>query len=111
MAKMVGTNAAYSMAKTPVLVDSKTGGVKPFPTHRVVQDDIGWGLCVLVSIAENLSKKLQKRIPVDEMHKCIAWHQWIMGKEFLVNGKLVGRDCGELVLLGPEDSLDVVTGI
>ena len=64
MAKMVGTNKAYSMARrgvhkngnlhhnttpsdqirTPVLRTMQ--GVMPHPSHRVVTDDIGWGLCV-----------------------------------------------------------------
>ena len=34
-----------------------------------------------------------------------------MGKEFLVNNKLCGKDCGELVLVHPGDSLDVVSGV
>ena len=52
MARMVGTNKAYAMARTPVLRTAL--GVMPDPSHRVVTDDIGWGLCVLVSIAERL---------------------------------------------------------
>merc|ERR1719277_1164960 len=38
MAKMVGTNKAYSMAKTPVIRTEE--GVMPHPKHRVVTDDI-----------------------------------------------------------------------
>jgi len=52
LAKMVGTNKAYSMARTPVIRTKL--GVMPNPNHRVVTDDIGWGLCTLVSIAERL---------------------------------------------------------
>jgi len=116
MANMVSTNAAYSMAKTPVLETQLKGGtaVKPFPTHRVVQDDIGWGLCVLVSIAERLELEPSMRgrkIPVDMMKHCISWHQQIMGKEFLVNGKLTGKDCVELVLVKPSDPLEMVSGV
>ncbi|EER10810.1 hypothetical protein Pmar_PMAR000853 [Perkinsus marinus ATCC 50983] len=83
LAKMVGTNQAYSMARTP--------GVAPNPKHRVVVDDIGWGLCVLVSIAERLG------VATTVMKMMIEWHQRIMGKEFLVNNRLCGRDCAELV--------------
>lgn len=54
MARMVGTNKAYAMARTPVLRTAL--GVMPDPSHRVVTDDIGWGLCVLVSIAERLEQ-------------------------------------------------------
>merc|ERR1719161_325879 len=52
LAKMVGTNQAYSAAKTPVIRTKL--GVMPAANHRVVLDDIGWGLCALVSIAERL---------------------------------------------------------
>jgi hypothetical protein len=103
MAKLVGTNAAYSMAKTPMI--RTPSGVLPNPKHRVVVDDIGWGLCVLVSIADRLN------IPVYMMKMLINWHQDLMGKEYLINGRLVGRDCGELVLLQPTDSLDLVAKI
>lgn len=69
MAKMVGTNAAYSMAMTPVIkkqIKKEGGGegeeevVFPNPNHRVVLDDIGWGLCVLLSIAIQLNRARQE---------------------------------------------------
>eukprot|EP00439_Symbiodinium_sp_Y106_P048552 s595_g6.t1 len=105
MAKMVGTNKAYSMARTPVLRSKQ--GVMPHPTHRVVTDDIGWGLCVLVSIAERL-QVLGFPTPTTMMRMLIEWHQKLMGKEYLYNGQLRGRDCTELVLLGPGDDLVLV---
>jgi len=105
MAKMVGTNKAYSMAKTPVLRTKK--GVMPNPTHRVVTDDIGWGLCCLVSIAERLEAN-GINTPTTMMRCMIEWHQNLMGKEFLYNGKLRGRDCVDLVLLRPGDPLELV---
>merc|ERR1711920_221798 len=105
LAKMVGTNAAYHMAKTPVLHTKM--GVMPNPNHRVVTDDIGWGLCVLVSIAERLEVN-GIRTPTVMMRMLIEWHQKLMGKEFLYNGRLRGRDCADLVLLRPGDPLDLV---
>ncbi|EER05313.1 hypothetical protein Pmar_PMAR027956 [Perkinsus marinus ATCC 50983] len=89
LAKMVGTNQAYSMARTPVI--ETADGVAPNPKHRVVVDDIGWGLCVLVSVAERLG------VATTVMKMMIEWHQRIMGKEFLVNNRLSGQDCAELV--------------
>jgi hypothetical protein len=100
MAKLVGTNAAYAMAKTPMVRTAH--GVAPNPKHRVVVDDIGWGLCVLISIADRLD------VPVHMMKMLVNWHQDLMGKEFLVNGRLIGRDCRELVLINPSDPLDLV---
>jgi hypothetical protein len=103
MAKLVGTNAAYSMAKTPLI--RTANGVAPNPKHRVVVDDIGWGLCVLISIADCLD------VPVHMMKMLVNWHQELMGKEFLVNGRLIGKDCRELVLISPTDNLELVARI
>jgi len=103
MAKLVGTNAAYAMAKTPMI--RTANGVQPNPKHRVVVDDIGWGLCVLISIADRLD------VPVHMMKMLVNWHQDLMGNEFLVNGRLTGRDCRELVLISPNDPLEMVARI
>mmetsp|Transcript_45699 Transcript_45699/g.126826 ORF Transcript_45699/g.126826 Transcript_45699/m.126826 type:complete len:466 (-) Transcript_45699:145-1542(-) len=105
LAKMVGTNKAYSMAKTPFLRTNL--GVMPNPQHRVVTDDIGWGLCALVSIAERLAAA-GIHTPTTMMCMLIEWHQRLMGKEFLYNGKLRGRDCADLVLLRVGDPLELV---
>ncbi len=45
------------------------------------------------------------------MKMLISWHQDLMGKEYLVNGKIAGRDVGELVLVGPNDPLEMVAMI
>jgi len=105
MAKMVGTNKAYSMARTPVVRTKQ--GVMPNANHRVVTDDIGWGLCALVSIAEKL-EAAGIQTPTTMMRMLIEWHQKLMGKEYLYNGRLRGRDCSELVLLRLSDDLELV---
>merc|ERR1719453_1620536 len=105
LAKMVGTNKAYSAAKTPVI--RTKAGVMPAANHRVVLDDIGWGLCALVSIAERL-EYAGVHTPTTMMRMMIEWHQNMMGKEFLFNGKLRGRDCADLVLLRTNDDLELV---
>jgi len=105
LARMVGTNKAYAMAKTPVIRTKQ--GVMPNPSHRVVTDDIGWGLCALISVAERL-ETAGVSTPTTMMRTMVEWHQRLMGKEYLLNGRLRGRDCSELVLLRPEDSLELV---
>jgi len=105
LAKMIGTNKAYAMAKTP-FIRTKLG-VMPNPNHRVVTDDIGWGLCALLSIAERLEFAGIKT-PTTMMRMLIEWHEKMMGKEFLYNGRLRGRDCAELALMRPSDPLDMV---
>lgn len=104
LAKMVGTNKAYSMAKTPFLRTKL--GVMPNPNHRVVLDDIGWGLCVLLSIAERLEEVSGVKTPMTMTKAMIEWHQQMMKKEFLINGKLRGRDCDGLVLLKSNEPLE-----
>ena len=92
---IMATNQAYSMAKTPVR--EVTGGVVPNPTHRVVMDDIPHGLCVLKDIANML------KIATPWINYMIEWHQGLMGKEYLVDGRFVGRDvaeCTALTVLG-----------
>ena len=85
----------------------------PVPEHRVVQDDIGWGLCVLLSIAHRtliitvfLSIGTKKtffnesfvfntkgmeiqgvKVPTTMIRTMIDWHQDLMGKSFMVNGR------------------------
>lgn len=103
MANVVGTNKAYSMARTPHL--KKDGGCVPIVNHRVVQDDIGWGLCVLVSIGERLN------VPTTTMKWLIEWHQSFMGKEFIRNGKLEGKDLKELIVLEPDEPLELIGGL
>merc|ERR1712107_716248 len=93
------------MAKTPVIRTNQ--GVMPNPNHRVVLDDNGWGLCVLISIAERLESAGIK-CPTTMMRAMVEWHQSMMGKEYLFNGRLRGRDIAELVLLGPNDPLELV---
>jgi len=105
LAKMVGTNKAYSLAKTPFIRTQM--GVMPDPNHRVITDDIGWGLCALISIAERL-EDAGIRTPTVMMRMLVDWHQKLMGKEYLYNGRLRGRDCAELVLLRPTDGLELV---
>jgi opine dehydrogenase len=49
---------------------------------RIFTEDIPFGLCVLKDLAEMLDVKTPY---IDET---IIWHQKLMGKEFIVNGKL-----------------------
>lgn len=89
IAKMVGTNKAYSMAKTPVIRTNQ--GVMPNPNHRVVLDDIGWGLCVLISIAERLESAGIK-CPTTMTRAMVEWHQSIWAKTQRKNLPLSSRD-------------------
>jgi hypothetical protein len=41
----------------------------------------------------------------------IEWHQKLMGKEYVLNGRLAGKDCDELVLVKESDPLEIVQGV
>lgn len=99
---IMATNQAYSMAKTPVR--PVAGGVAPHFEHRVVQDDIPHGLVVLKDIADKL------KLATPWINYLIEWHQGYMKKEYLVDGKLIGRDmaeCTALTVLGGVDLIQV----
>jgi hypothetical protein len=89
MRSIMATNQAYSMAQFPMVPSACGGGVVPNHEHRVVQDDIPHGLVPLRDIAAQLGLKTPW---MDEM---ITWHQQLMGKEYLVDGELTGKDMGE----------------
>lgn len=61
----------------------------------------------MISIAERL-EAAGIPTPTTMMRMLIEWHQNMMGKEFLFNGKLRGRDCADLVLLRASDDLQLV---
>ncbi len=84
---IMATNSAYAMAQFPVL--EVEGGVMLNIDHRVVQDDISHGLVPLKDIA------LQLRLVTPWIDEMIEWHQALMGKEFLKDGRLNGKDMGE----------------
>ena len=83
------TSHAHRGIKTPVReVD---GGFVPDCQTRLFEDDIPYGLCILKEYAEMLT------IDTPCIDMIVEWHQTLMGKEFIVNGKLGGKDsqqCG-----------------
>jgi hypothetical protein len=100
MRSIMATNQAYSMAQFPMVPSACGGGVVPNHEHRVVQDDIPHGLVPLRDIAAQLGLKTPW---MDEM---ITWHQQLMGKEYLVDGELTGKDmdeCTSPTVLGGTD--------
>jgi hypothetical protein len=49
---------------------------------RIFTEDIPFGLCVLKDLAEMLN------VETPYITEAIVWHQKLMGKQFVVNGKL-----------------------
>lgn len=74
------TNVGYCKFKVPV-VQVGTKFVVNIKA-RIFTEDIPFGLCVLLDIAEMLN------LQVPNIVRSIEWHQKLMGKEFVVNGRL-----------------------
>ncbi|MDJ1169128.1 NAD/NADP octopine/nopaline dehydrogenase family protein [Roseofilum sp. BLCC_M154] len=97
------TSHAHRGIKTPVReID---GGFVPDSQTRLFEDDIPYGLCILKGYAEMLT------IDTPWIDIIVEWHQKLMGKEFIVNGKLVGKDskqCGTPSYYGTQTLQDAV---
>ncbi|ESS33856.1 NAD/NADP octopine/nopaline dehydrogenase, alpha-helical domain-containing protein [Toxoplasma gondii VEG] len=74
------TNRGYAGCRTPAT--KVEGGYVPAVNGRLFNEDIPFGLCVLKDIAEQMD------VPTPSIDFMIEWHQKLMGKEFLKDGKL-----------------------
>ena len=81
----IRTNAAYQGLKHPV---KKTDDGKFMPdfTYRYMTEDVPYGLVIIRGIAEIVGVK------TPNIDKVLTWCQAKMGKEYLVNSKLQGKD-------------------
>lgn len=64
-------------------------GYKVDPTVRYFTEDIPFGLLLIKAFAENVD------VTTPTIDKVIYWAQKVMGKEYIVNGKLCGKDIDE----------------
>jgi hypothetical protein len=88
------SNLAYKGITVPVEHTDVAGQVKCPAKHRYFQDDIPYGLCVFRYLADLVD------VPTPEMDSLILWGQEIMQKEYLVDGKLNGKDVKDIPLWG-----------
>ncbi len=88
------TNAAYRGITAPVEPTDIPGMIKCPSGHRYFQDDIPYGLCVFRYLADLVG------VDTPEINSLIEWGQRIMQKEYLVDGKLNGKDVGEIPIWG-----------
>ena len=88
------TNLAYKGITTPVEGTDVAGKVKCPAGHRYFQDDIPYGLCVFRYLADLVD------VRTPEMDSLIEWGQEIMQKEYLVDGKLNGKDVADIPVWG-----------
>jgi hypothetical protein len=86
--KMLLTNKGYRGLTHPMVETVTPEGKKYYPNfnYRYFLEDIPCGLIVTRGIAELAG------VPCPNMDDVILWCQEMMGKEFLVNGKVAGKD-------------------
>jgi len=86
--KMLITNKGYRGLTHPT-VQTEINGEKKYMAdfkYRYFSEDLPCGLLVTRGIAELVG------VPTPEMDKVLEWAQEKMGKEYLVDGKLCGKD-------------------
>ncbi|MCK5674888.1 MAG: NAD/NADP octopine/nopaline dehydrogenase family protein [Spirochaetales bacterium] len=81
------TNSGYKGFRTP-MKESEGGWIPDFE-NRYFTEDIPHGLCIYKGIAEILE------VETPMMDIILNWTQEKMGKEYLINNKLVGKDIKE----------------
>lgn len=81
----IQTNAAYQGLKHPVK-KTEDGKFLPDFSHRYMTEDIPFGLVAIRGIAEIMG------IETPNIDKVLTWSQQQMGKEYLVDKKLQGKD-------------------
>jgi len=88
------TNRAYKGITAPVEQTDIPGKVKCPAGHRYFQDDIPYGQCVFRYLADLVG------VETPEMDLLIEWGQNVMGKEYLVDGELKGKDVEDIPIWG-----------
>eukprot|EP00296_Roombia_truncata_P000205 JP435870.1.p1 GENE.JP435870.1~~JP435870.1.p1 ORF type:complete len:384 (-),score=101.56 JP435870.1:71-1078(-) len=80
-------NDAYKGFRCPF--KAVEGGFQPDFTNRYFTEDIPLGLCLYKGVADIVG------VSTPMMDTVLVWAQGHMGKEYVVNGKLTGKDVGE----------------
>eukprot|EP00929_Paragymnodinium_shiwhaense_P000143 TRINITY_DN100389_c0_g1_i1.p1 TRINITY_DN100389_c0_g1~~TRINITY_DN100389_c0_g1_i1.p1 ORF type:complete len:414 (+),score=85.69 TRINITY_DN100389_c0_g1_i1:76-1317(+) len=88
MVELFANNDAYKGFRCP-FVKVEDDKFLPDYNNRYFQEDIPFGLCIYKGVADIAG------IDTPNMDKVLAWAQAGMGKEYIVDGKLTGKDVGE----------------
>lgn len=81
------TNASYAGLRFPVKDAPDAPGKKVYQfDYRYLTSDVPYGLLVIKGIAELLEQ------PVPTIDEAITWAQQQLGKEWLVDGRVAGKD-------------------
>ena len=90
LSKKINTAPGFIGIDSPMV--KVENGYIPDKNSRYFIEDIQFGLCILKAFAELLN------IETPEINKIATWGQNFLGKEYLVNGKLNGKDVSELTI-------------
>lgn len=90
LSKKINTAPGFQGIDSPMV--KVEGGFIPDKNSRYFVEDIQFGLCIIKAFAELCDVK------TPTVDKVIEWGQKLVGKEYLVNGRLNGRDKGELMI-------------
>lgn len=83
------TNAAYKGFRCPLIPAASGKGFVPDFSNRYFTEDIPCGLCLYKGLADIAE------VDTPKIDSIIYFCQKYMRKEYVVNGKLVGKDVGE----------------
>lgn len=78
------SNRAYDGLVHPM--KSVNAGFVPDFGHRFMIEDVPFGMCVFRGIAEIVG------VPTPAMDEVILWYQKVVGEEYLLDGRLKGKD-------------------
>jgi len=85
----MNTNTAYNGLSHPMKEIEGGGGYMPDFRFRYLSEDVPTGLCFTKGCAELLD------VPTPTIDKVMLWAQEKIGKEFMVDGKMKGKDLSE----------------
>ena len=68
------------------------GKVVPLIKHKFFETDLPFGLCTFKDMALSL------KVNTPSLDAILEWNQRMIGKEYMVDGKLTGKDCHDAII-------------
>lgn len=90
LSEKINTASGFRGITSPMV--EVVGGFIPDKNSRYFIEDIQFGLCIIKAFAELCN------VETPTVDKVVEWGQKLVGKEYLVNGKLCGRNKNELLI-------------
>ncbi|MGL5577119.1 MAG: NAD/NADP octopine/nopaline dehydrogenase family protein, partial [Sarcina sp.] len=90
LSEKIQTAIGFLTIKTPMLAEND--GFIPDLGSRYFTEDLEYGLCIIKAFAELCN------VTTPVVDKVVYWAQNLFGKEYIVNGKLCGKDVKELMI-------------